>query len=337
MIYKEQVRLNQAASNALMARLEAQRAICDAAEKELHKKYKQKDDIEKQIRPEFEQRKRFRIDDSTFEEERNSKSVIYLPGNRPRTPFHKELRVLLDEEQKASEAGLSANEEELKIEEEEPTKSVVVLDEEKSIEQRLQKLEISEGKRTAGISFRGFHEKNVEEDEEMRNQRGKGNVEKWLQLLLENGQGEGTDSQEETNGNASGRTEDIIQQLNQKFPQKELLKVSKVSDSDINNIEKELQVLQDKKCWTEKEDDKIENVDDATGYKNYSAEAYVGETNGSFEKTKIGKNWKEEQHKLEKRLVRSESARVLRRIPSSPSLFQGMKSSFKTIKKAVKL
>ena len=46
-IYKEQVRLNQAASNALMARLEAQREICDAAEKDLHKKYKQRDDIEK--------------------------------------------------------------------------------------------------------------------------------------------------------------------------------------------------------------------------------------------------------------------------------------------------
>jgi hypothetical protein len=33
--YKEQARLNQAACNALMARLECQKAICDAAEKDL--------------------------------------------------------------------------------------------------------------------------------------------------------------------------------------------------------------------------------------------------------------------------------------------------------------
>ncbi|XP_058780506.1 uncharacterized protein LOC131654101 [Vicia villosa] len=314
-IYKEQVRLNQAASNALTARLEAQRTICDNAEKEFHKKYKQKDDIEKQLRPEFEQgRKRFRMDDSAFEEEReNNKTVFYLPRARPRTPFHKELRVLLDEEQRASEAGLSVNEEELKIaannveseqKVEEHIESSVALDEEKLIEQRLQKLEISEEKRTPGFSFRGFHEKKDEEDDETRNQRGKGNVEKWLQLLLENGQEEGTNPREETNESAFGKTEDIIQQLNQKFPQKEL-----------RTVKKELQVLQDKK----KEAVEIE------------------ETNDGFDKTKIGKNWKDEQQKLEKRLVRSESAKVLRRIPSSPSLFQGMKSSIKSIKKAVKL
>jgi hypothetical protein len=51
----------------------------------------------------------------------------------------------------------------------------------------------------------------------------------------------------------------------------------------------------------------------------------------------VEKNWKVEQQKLGKKLVRSESAKVLRRIPSSPSLFQGMKSSIKVIKKAVKL
>ncbi|GAU11044.1 hypothetical protein TSUD_113370, partial [Trifolium subterraneum] len=360
-MYKEQVRLNQAASNALMARLEAQRAICDAAEKDLHKKYKLKDDIEKQIRPEWDQgRKRFRIDDSsTFEEERSNKHVLYLPENRPRTPFHKELRVLMEEEEKASE-----NEEELKVaannndtEEklEDHSKSIVALDEENSIEHKLHKLEIAEGKRTVvldeensiehklhkleitegkrnvGISFGGLHENKVEEDEESRNQRGKGNVEKWLEILLENGQGEANDLQE-TNGSADDdRTKDIIQQLNQKFPQKEL-KVSKVSDSDFDKMKKELQVLRKSNCSIEKEDDKVEK-DDATGYKNFSAEACVGETNGR----KIEKNWKVEQQKLGKKLIRSESAKVLRRIPSSPSLFQGMKSSIKVIKKAVKL
>ncbi|KAK2425366.1 hypothetical protein QL285_035617 [Trifolium repens] len=346
-MYKEQVRLNQAASNALMARLEAQRAICDAAEKDLHKKYKIKDDIEKQIRPEWEQgRKRFRIDDSsTFEEERSNKHVLYLPENRPRTPFHKELRVLMEEEQNASEneeeLNIAANNNDTEEKLEDHRKSIIALDEENSIEHKLHKLEIVEGKRTVasdeensienklhkleiaegkktvGISFRGLHENKVEEDEETRNQRGKGNVEKWLEMLLENGQGEEGKDLQETNESASDdRTEDIIQQLNQKFPQKEL-KVSKVSYSDFDKMKKELQVLRDNK--------------------NYSAEACVVETNGSSEKTKIEKNWKVEQQKLGKKLVRSESAKVLRRIPSSPSLFQGMKSSIKVIKKAVKL
>ncbi|XP_061347098.1 uncharacterized protein LOC133292668 [Gastrolobium bilobum] len=346
-IYKEQVRLNQAATSALMARLEAQREICDAAEKELHKKYRQRDDIEKQIRPEWDQgRKRSRIDASILEE-RDNKPVLYLPGMRPRTPFHKELRVFLEEEQRASVAGLSANEEQKQEEKEEKmkmpansitqekleehTKSLVAaLDEENSIEHKLQKLEISEGKRNYAVSLPVLHETKTEEDEETRKQRGKGNVEKWLQMLLENNPEEGTDPQE-TNENASCGTQNIIQQLNQKFPQKEL-KISEVSDSDYK--EKQLQLLQDKNGWTEKED-RIEN--DArsvvpTGYKNYSEEAFIDEGNGtpSFEGIQ-GR----EQHKKEKGLARSESARTLRRIPSSPSLLQGMKKGVDSIRKKI--
>nr|KYP59579.1 hypothetical protein KK1_015015 [Cajanus cajan] len=283
-IYKEQVRLNQAATNALMARLEAQRAICDGAEKDLHKKYKQRDDIEKQIRPEWEQgRKRSRIDDATFEE-REIKPALYLPGPRPRTPLHKELRLFLEEEQRTSEAGFSSNEEQKQEEKEEKlkmpannniegkleehTRSSVALDE-STIEHRLQKLKISEGKRDCGISFPGLHETETEEDEETRQQR----------------------------------------------------------------------------------------------YKNYSEEACIGEGNctPSFEGME-----RKEENKKGKKLARSESARTLKRIPSSPSLLLGirkgvdcirkkptaigngsnedfaasnsfLRSSIKTIKKAVKL
>ncbi|KAL2332422.1 hypothetical protein Fmac_020003 [Flemingia macrophylla] len=319
-IYKEQVRLNQAATNALMARLEAQRAICDAAEKDLHKKYKQRDDIEKQIRPEWEQgRKRSRIDYATFEE-RDSKEKL-----------------------------------------EEHIRSSVALDEEITIEHRLQKLKISEGKTNYGTSFPCLPGTEIEEDEETRQQRGKGNVEKWLQMLLENGQQQEGTGPQETNENASCEAEEIILQLDQKFPQKELN--SKFSDSDYK--EKQLQLLQDKNGWTEKED-RIENEARSvmlTGYKNYSEEAFIGEENHtpSFE----GMERKELQEKG-KNLARSGSARTLRRIPSSPSLLLGirkgvdcirkkstasgdggnedlaasnsfLRSSIKTIKKAVKL
>ncbi|TKY66408.1 hypothetical protein E2542_SST09280 [Spatholobus suberectus] len=73
---------------------------------------------QKQIRPEREQgRKRSRIDDATFKEK--TKPALDLPGPRPRTPLHKELILFLEEEQRASEAGLSANEDQKQEEKEE--------------------------------------------------------------------------------------------------------------------------------------------------------------------------------------------------------------------------
>ncbi|CAL9061096.1 unnamed protein product [Musa banksii] len=109
-VYKEQVRLNQTATSALMARLEAQRALCDSSEKELRRKFKQRDEIEKQIRPVWELRKRSRMDETLLEEGRNE-SIRLLCTRRTRTnPLTKELRKFLEEEQKASEAGLSLGE-----------------------------------------------------------------------------------------------------------------------------------------------------------------------------------------------------------------------------------
>lgn len=351
-IYKEQVRLNQAATNALMARLEAQRAICDNAEKELHRKYRQRDEIEKQIRPEWDQgRKRIRMDDFAYDDEKDSKTVLYLPGMRPRTPLHKELRVFLEEEQKASEAGLSANEEQNQEDkEEEPDRLLVdsireekledhdksvALEHENSIEQKLQKLEIKEGKENYGISVPVIRDAETEEDddeveEERRQERGKGNVEKWLQILLENSQD--IDPLETHRKD----TEEIIRQINQKYPQKEM-KISKVSDPENN---------EDRTVHT---GNKICNGEEA---------ACICEenVNASFDGME-----RKEYLKKGKGLVRSESARTLRRIGSSPSLLLGMRkkkqtlgsddnvnedhsaansfiwSSIKTIKKAVKI
>ncbi|KAL5975658.1 hypothetical protein ACLOJK_019984 [Asimina triloba] len=105
-VYKEQIRLNQAANSALMARLEAQRAICDSSEQELHRRYKQRDGLETQIRCHWEQqaRKRSRMDDDTPFEERYNETSQPLPERK--TPKGRELRKLL-EEQKAFEVGAS--------------------------------------------------------------------------------------------------------------------------------------------------------------------------------------------------------------------------------------
>jgi len=311
------VRLNQAATHALMARLEAQKAICDASEKELHKKYKQRDELEKQIRPEWEQgRKRSRMDD-TLPEDADSKTVLYLPGTR--TPSHKELREFL-EEQKATEAGLPANEDakhdeieeeleqpEMTIMREEHDKSIIALENEIPIEYKLQALKIREGKREK-IQFPFIQDQEIEEDEESRKQRGKGNVERWLQFLLENS-GEEIERQN-SNGCETNTSDDIITKLNQKFPQVEARSSTRVQGNDKG---KRLEEIIEIEPLKEEENGSV------------GGEAIA--SSNSFE----GKERIESQK--ERVLTRSESARTLRRIPSSTSLILGMRKGAECIRK----
>lgn len=325
------MRLNQAASNALMARLEAQKAICDASEKELHRKYKQRDEIELQIRPDWEQaRKRSRMDD-TFFEERDSRTVLCLPGIKPKTPIHKELRVFLEEEQRASEAGLSLDEEgKLKEIEEEvkaPAKNItkekpeehngliVALEDEIPLEDKLHKLEIGEGKKF-NIQFPVPREPEIEEDEESRKQRGKGNVEKWLQMLLESTQEE-LDPQN-VNESEKSKTDDIIRKLNQKYPQKEV-KISKPPESEEKDGVKGIEEIVELEA---REVQKEEMNVGGTGI-------VEGIGSSRFE----GGRERRDHNGKERKLVRSESARGFRRIPSSPSLMLGMKKGVDCIGK----
>lgn len=371
-IYKEQVRLNQVATNALMARLEAQKAICDSAEKDLHKKFKQREEIEKQLRPEREHaRKRSRMDDTLFEE-KDSRSVLYLPGVTQRTPIHKELRVFLEEEQKASEAGLSSNEERRNEEvEEEPPKlginfakekheehdKSIVAFEEYPIEDQLKRLEIGEEKRQR-LQFPVLREPEIqkveEEEEEIRKERGKGNIERWLQMLLENTQEE-TDPQA-TNENKTSRTDDIIKKLDEKYPQKDRASITQEPEKQQIVVEKEARKL-------EEEITEIEPAETVTEKSNVVEQISIVEGVGSRKSFEVRE--RTEKHGKEKSLARSESARAFRRIPSSPSLIlkkgvdcirkkpivmddddgsefhaagnSFIKSSIKTIKKAVKI
>ncbi|PQQ21271.1 titin homolog [Prunus yedoensis var. nudiflora] len=355
-IYKEQLRLNQAASSALMARLEAQKAICDASEKELHKKYKQRDELETQIRPEWEQaRKRSRMDDA-LAEERESKTVLYLPESKPRTVLHKELRVFLEEEQKASNAALSQSDKDRQIEVNEelerPTKRlstdkleekaryIDALEDENLIENKMRTLEIEE--RNHKFQFPVLREPDIEEDEESRKQRGKGNVEKWLQILLDSSPEElGPQNENESEIDKTG---DIIRKMNLKYPQ------------EVKNLKRPEAVV--KKGVPVNES--IVQEKDGNAHKLGSPVGGVV-SRKSFE----GKERRDQSNGKERKLARSESARAFRRIPSSPSIILGMKkgvdcirkkpmvtsddeesyatennfikSSMKTIKKAVKL
>ncbi|XP_021911518.1 early endosome antigen 1 isoform X1 [Carica papaya] len=363
-VYKEQVRLNQAASSALMARLEAQKAICDASEKELHKKFKQRDELEKQIRPEWEEaRKRSRLDYSLLEE-RENKAILHLPGIRPRMPLHKELRVFLDEEYKASEAGLSLDKDQRPQEIEgtlqnpakhiakekfdEPDKSIIALVDENSIEDNLQRLEIREGKRHS-IQLSALQESEIEEDEESRRQRGKGNVERWLQLLLEN-------SQEEVDTQAQDKIEasksEVMNKLNPKYPQMEKQNASSESSKIVQEkdhgkrMEREVDTQVQNEIEASKSDEIVKKLDSKYPQMEKQNATHLQEENRKIVQEKDhGKRMEEifptqhsktprqddnscemetkerkNKNRKERVLVRSKSARALRRIPSSPSL-----------------
>jgi hypothetical protein len=77
---------------------------------ELHKKYKQKDDLRRKIN---QARKRCRVDDFLIEE-RHSESVKCLSARRMRSdPIKQKLRVFLEEDQRNSDAYICVGDEEI--------------------------------------------------------------------------------------------------------------------------------------------------------------------------------------------------------------------------------
>lgn len=380
------MRLNEAAASALMARLEAQKAICDSSERELHRKFRQRDELETQIRPDRDQaRKRSRMADTLFDEQEDDKSILHLRGNEPRTllekkrddasldekddqrtektvlclpgieerrppPLHKELRIFLEEEHKASEAGFSPNEGqerekiEGRVEIKECNKAIVATDE-KSIEEKLQKLEImSTGKIYNNIQVPITCEsERDEEDEESRKQRGKGNVEKWLQMLLEDTKESGDQNLEYEGENSR------IDELNPISPQKET-KVSRFPESQnpqevIENEDyiKTQEAIQEKDGGKAKEEIVENEAKHAFLLKNPPPYKLVSEkrnpnTVGSVGKGVGSSSSIEGQERgiksgKERGLVRCESARTFRQTPSSPSIILGMRKGVDCIRK----
>lgn len=364
-IYKEQVRLNQAASNALMARLESQKAICDSSERELYKKFRHRDELEKQIRPEWEQiRKRSRTDDDdALCDGKDDKMILYLKpeSNRNEEELakentmevallqekdenallclpeinseHKQLRVFLEEEHKASEAELEdGNEKQIEKKNESG---------EGENGKKPQPMRIEEKGITYDIRFPVDNDELVEneEDEESRKQRGKGNVEKWLQLLLDEGT---TDQNTQIRDLDVNKTDEIIRKMNLKYPQKEFSQKEETPEVELEEAMKKILKKYPQKEILQKEETPEVEREEATKkilknppYKIISeknrkleCEKGVGNRRKSFEvkerSEKIGKF---------KEIARSESARMLRRIPSSPSIILGMKKGVDCIRK----
>ncbi|KAL9175955.1 hypothetical protein ABFS82_02G146500 [Erythranthe guttata] len=345
-VYKEQVRLNQAAAGALLARLEAQKAICDSAERELHRKYKQRDEIERQIRPEWEHaRKRSRIDDddvikveredtvvARFSPENDDvlkKATLCLPEMKSNhaAPLHKELRRFLEEEQIASSAELGGDEKTTR------NKDAVVREDNKYVvEERLENLEIEDGGRIFNIQFPFPHESDEEkDDEESRKIRGKGNIEKWMQFLLDN-------------DNTHEDSDFITQISDEKGPTKlnhphREIKASKAQETE--TVKEKYTKGSVDEVEAEKSNSDRENEN--TPFKNPPYKIVQEKLKGK-ESVTIGKenarisspvgSARKEKSGKERELRRSESARMFRRIPSSPSLLlEGMKKRVDCMRK----
>lgn len=392
-VYKEQVRLNQAAASALMARLEAQKAICDSAERELHVKHKQRDELEKQIRPEWEQaRKRSRTTDTLLEEDDDDKItlclqdnelnmqqemdeneaicaetamntlLLCLPNIKSAAHSHKELRKFLEEEQRASTASPLPNEEREEEEEEEleggkettkikilkpdleKTKDSLAGEDEYIVEERLEKLEIEDGGKVYDMQFPFPNETEEEEDDESRRRRGKGNIEKWMQFLLENTQEDADVNTQISDGKGTSKTDELIEKLNMIYPHTDIKDSRARKSLCTETVDGNLFApdIGDENSEGDKENDRsMANVN--TPFKNppYRVEPQkttakesaspgkgAGRVSSPDEKVrgeKIGK---------ERGLARSESARAFRRIPSSPSLIlEGMKKRVDCIRR----
>ncbi|KAF6143826.1 hypothetical protein GIB67_031266 [Kingdonia uniflora] len=330
-LYKEQLRLNQTAASALMARLEAQKAICDSSEQDLHRKFKHRDELEKQIKPYWDQtRKRLRVDTPQLEERDNNNRLLYLPAITPKIKgLHKELRVYLEEEQKASEAGISPTEEQHQDIKEDETclrsnivqdngkewrKPWISLENETAIMNKLKRLEIQEGKKkvkSTPCSTLQSPERE-QEDEEYRNLQGKGNVEKWLEMLLEDTNEDFSRNaalQENTNEEETSKTDEIIGKLNSRNPQKEvrILKFPTIEqNTGLAPVYEEI--------------DPPKLSDKA----NASQVCSVGKGVGSRSKRFEAKERRDRSVK-ENGLARCESARTFRTAPYSPSVILGMK------------
>ncbi|KAG9459407.1 hypothetical protein H6P81_003915 [Aristolochia fimbriata] len=312
-VYKEQIRLTQAANNTLAARLEAQKAICDSSKRELQKRLKQRDEIESQLRPFYNDqvRKRSRIDNGPFDE-RYDENLHLLP-------LQKELRLFLEDEQKASGVG------EKKQDEEERMKFFDAKDKEQleeiQLDEELQKLTLGAGnlrtKQRQKKSKSVPHSPKKHEDEDYTRKIGKGNVEKWLKMLLDNTQ-EGSLSDLPSPNHDDEKvsmTEEIAQKLNLR-DQQEDLETSRLDATAENN-----------KAKTEVVKSTINMVS------KYAEETDIGLASSVWKKTCEDRERGGEKTGKSKGIVRSESTRTFRSIPSSPSVILGMKKGVDCIGK----
>lgn len=278
------------------------------------------------MRPE-QARKRLRIDDTALEEICNRTS--HLLGSK-KSPLQKELRLFLEDEQKASEAALSLDEKEKEIvssveaEIRKEDFSLTVPEDETALDDELQKLA------TGDENSRKTCKKEImsslgEVDEEYRHKIGKGNVERWLQILLDN-----------THEEESSLT--VTPPHKGKKPEKKNNKI----DGEVTwrNPQEKIKILgfeesQEKahgsnlKCSLDEEKDLKRNK--LVGIESSKLPERKRPSEVGIACKGIGSS--KSYERKERGLVRCESARSFRPFPPSPSVILGMRKGVDCIRK----
>ncbi|KAH9297972.1 hypothetical protein KI387_029654 [Taxus chinensis] len=193
-VYKEQTRLNQAACNALMARLESLKADSGMSERELWKKYKQREDIQGLLRPYSEQvRKRVREDDTASWLKKNVKKEVCnlhpsaIPDKESAPPLLKHAEALEETTflLKNMEENSKRVQKELRqfLEEDQEAENGRVEEEKRGMLYEAKEDELDDALEQV-LAMQ--HEGNAEEEEQRVRRAGKANLDKWLQMLLQN-------------------------------------------------------------------------------------------------------------------------------------------------------
>lgn len=337
--------MNQAANSTLMARLEAQRAICDSAEKDLCRQLKKRDEIESQIGPYWEQaRKRSRMDDTLFQE-KHDKTIHFIPRTRARKPPYEELNPLvaktgtfLGQEREQEEDLHPLNNVDVEgPEENENHQSLIAIDNEKQLDDGHQKFskrnsycQISSPRKTVTPA----PQSPLEEDEEYTRKIGKGNLDKWLQMLLENTQEDQyPESPPQNTDELANMTGKTVPKLNLRNPQKEIpmpkLKASKEVGINQKDLFASGEMLSNGTSEFKCTKQQAEGAE-GEGYSKMFEESNISKIssacNGvrSNESSEVGKEMGEMNAKVRK-LVKRENGGAFRPIPSSPSVISGMR------------
>eukprot|EP00268_Persea_americana_P062742 TRINITY_DN8065_c0_g3_i2.p1 TRINITY_DN8065_c0_g3~~TRINITY_DN8065_c0_g3_i2.p1 ORF type:complete len:775 (-),score=197.75 TRINITY_DN8065_c0_g3_i2:269-2593(-) len=352
-IYKEQIRLNQAANRTLMARLEAQRAISDSAERDFNRQLKKRDEIENQIGPYWEEqaRKRSRMDDTVFQETRN-KTIHFIPRPRARKTPNEDLDPLfaksgtsVGQEQEEEEYMHPRNNVDVDRPEENENQSLIVLDNETQLDDGIQNFstkysysQISHQSKTASPIPQSLLEA---DNEEHARKIGKGNLDKWLQMLLENTCNNQCPDSPPQNTDELENMGKIVQKLNLRNLQKEIqipkLETSKEVGTSQNDALAGGELLPKATSEFKHTKQQAEGTD-GEGCSKMFEESNISKVYSACsgvrggEISEVGKE-KGEINGKGRRLVMSENGGASRLIPSSPSVISRMRRGADSMRK----
>ncbi|XP_068653672.1 uncharacterized protein [Aristolochia californica] len=282
--------------------------------------------LQKELRQFLEEEQKASQSNVSPHEERNKKKDEEEKSKSVNAEVKEQLEEIQLDELKASQSNVSPHEERNQKQDEEEESKCVTAEvkeqlEETQLDEELQKLTLGTGNlRTNDRQKKSrlvLHCPRKQEDEDYRKQIGKGNVEKWLKILLDK-------TQEDLLSDPPSpyrdelklsKTEEVTQKLNLKNQQKDI-KTLELGAAEENDVAKPETVESTRNTETK-------NATEADSFIRSSIS----------KKSREGKRQGGEKTGKEKRLVRFESARTFWPTPASPSVILGMRKGVDCIGK----